>query len=171
MFPQTWAGAGMRKSTRYSVLLAVLLVGALQGALFLRKEAPPEVARLLPEADAIVYANLRPLRLATHFDKHPVPHSVEYQAFIDATGIQPERDLDEAAFALHRMDDPTGPNGPVAYSEVFEGKFDGERLTKYLASLATARERYAGHDVFTIPVGEPGPRGRAENAAGGAAWV
>ena len=144
----------MRKSTRYSLLLVLALLGALAIAIVLRMHAPPEAARLLPESDAIVYANLKPLRIATHFDRNPVTPSPEYKQFIDATGIQPERDLDAAAFALHRMDDPSGPNGPVGYSEVFEGRFDGERLTQYLASIATARENYAGHDIFTIPVGE-----------------
>lgn len=146
----------MNKRTRYSLLLAVALVGALAIALFLRKEAPPEVARLLPESDAIVYVNLKPIRSATHFDrewsKKPVEHSSDYQHFIDATGIVFERDLDSVAFALHRMDDPNGPNGPVAYSEVFEGRFDGTKLANYLASIATEKESYAGHDIFTIPV-------------------
>jgi hypothetical protein len=122
--------------------------------LLLRKAAPPEVARLLPESDAIVYANLKPLRLATHFDRTQVTRSPDYQHFVDATGIVPERDLDSVAFALHRMDDPNGPNGPVGYSEVFEGRFDGERFARYLATIATAKENYAGHDIFTIPVGE-----------------
>ncbi|RSL15720.1 hypothetical protein EDE15_1222 [Edaphobacter aggregans] len=146
----------MRKSTRYSLLLMLALIGALAIALILRKAAPPEAARLLPESDAIVYFNVKPLRLATRFDRTPVTHSPDYQHFIDATGIVPERDLDAAAFALHRMDDPNGPNGPVGYSEVFEGRFDGERLAQYLASIATARENYAGHDIFSIPVGEVG---------------
>ena len=150
----------MRKSTRYSLLLVLALIGALIIALVLRKAAPPEAARLLPESDAIVYFNLKPLRIATHFDRTPVPRSPDYQHFIDATGIVPERDLDAAAFALHRMDDPNGPNGPVGYSEVFEGRFDGERLTQYLSSIATARENYAGHDIYTIPVGD-NPAGKA----------
>jgi hypothetical protein len=84
-----------------------------------------------------------------------VKRSPDFQSFIDATGIVPERDLDEVALALHRMDDPNGPNGPVAYSEVFEGRFDGDRLRRYLASIATARENYAGHEIFTIPVDDP----------------
>jgi hypothetical protein len=146
----------MRKSTRYSLLLIFALIASLAVAIFLRKEAPPEVARLLPESDAIVYINLKPIRSATHFDrewsKRPVPHSAEYQHFLDATGIVFERDLDSVAFALHRMDDPNGPNGPVAYSEVFEGRFDGTKLAAYLASIATAKDSYAGHDVYTIPV-------------------
>jgi hypothetical protein len=144
----------MHKRTRYSLLLMLALMVALVVALVLRKAAPPEVARLLPESDAIVYANLKPLRAATHFDRSAVDRSPEYQQFIDATGIVPERDLDAAAFALHRMDDPNGPNGPVGYSEVFEGRFDGERLARYLTTIATAKETYAGHDIFTIRVGD-----------------
>jgi hypothetical protein len=144
----------LRKSTRYSLLLVLALIAALAIVLLLRKAAPPEAARLLPESDAIVYVNLKPLRLATHFDRTPVTRSPDYQHFIEATGIVPERDLDNAAFALHRMDDPNGPNGPVGYSEVFEGRFDGQRLAGYLASIAIAKESYAGHDIFTVPVGE-----------------
>src|SRR5271168_5406774 len=144
----------MHKRTRYSLLLMLALMVALVVVLVLRKAAPPEVARLLPESDAIVYANLKPLRAATHFDRSPINRSPEYQQFIDATGIVPERDLDSAAFALHRMDDPNGPNGPVGYSEVFEGRFDGERLARYLTTIATAKETYAGHDIFTVRVGD-----------------
>jgi hypothetical protein len=144
----------MHKRTRYSLLLMLALMSALVVALVLQKAAPPEVARLLPESDAIVYANLKPLRAATHFDRSPVDRTPEYQQFIDATGIVPERDLDSVAFALHRMDDPNGPNGPVGYSEVFEGRFDGDRLARYLASIATAKENYADHDIFTIRVGD-----------------
>jgi hypothetical protein len=142
----------MRKRTLYSLLLVLALIVALIAAVWLRKHAPPEVARLLPESDAIVYFNLRPLRAVTHFDRAPVVRSPDYRQFIDATGIDPERDLDAAAFALHRMDDPNGPNGPVAYSEVFEGRFDGARLARYLARIATSQEEYAGHIIYTIPI-------------------
>ncbi len=144
----------------YSLGAVLVIVVALAVAFVLRREAPPEVARLLPESDAIVYANLKPLRLATRFDQQPVKHSAEYQRFIDATGVVPERDLDAVAFALHRMDDPRGPNGPVGYSEVFEGHFDGNRLTQYLQSVASAKEQYAGHDIFTIPISDDDPAGK-----------
>jgi hypothetical protein len=142
----------MRKRTLYSLLLMLALVVALIGAVCLRKAAPPEVARLLPESDAIIYLNLMPLRAATHFERTPVARSSDYQHFVDATGIVPERDLDAAAFALHRMDNPNGPNGPVAYSEVFEGRFDGAGLARYLSGMATSQEQYAGHTIYTIPV-------------------
>jgi hypothetical protein len=142
----------MRKRTRYSLLVALALVIALGVAVWLRKLAPPEVARLLPESDAIIYVNVKPLRAVTHFDKNSVSRSPEYQRFIDITGILPERDLDAAAFALHRMDNPNGANGPVAYSEVFEGRFDGERLAHYLSSIARSQEQYAGRPVYTVPI-------------------
>src|ERR1700722_8967487 len=144
----------MRKRTRYSLLLMLALMAALAVVLVLRKAAPPEAARLLPESDAIVYANLKPLRAVTHFDRTQVNRSPDYQKFIDATGIVPERDLDSVAFALHRMDDPHGPNGPVGYSEVFEGRFDGGRLARYLATIATEKETYTGHDIFTISIND-----------------
>ena len=139
---------------RPTVRLALILLGGclvlLGAGLYLRKQAPPECARLLPESQAILYFNLRPLRAATHFDRRPVPHDADYQRFIDATGIDFERDLDEAAFALHRSADPLGPNGPVAYSEVFAGHFDAGRLSRYLASAASSQESYAGRTVYSI---------------------
>jgi len=136
----------------YSLLLMLALVAALVAAIYLRKAAPPEVARLLPESDAIVYLNLKPLRAATHFERTPVTRNPDYQHFVDATGIVPERDLDAVAFALHRMDNPNGPNGPVAYSEVVEGRFDGARLVRFLSGMATSQEQYVGHTIYTIPV-------------------
>ncbi|HEX7158056.1 MAG TPA: hypothetical protein VF214_03495 [Edaphobacter sp.] len=144
----------LRKSTRYSLLFVLALIVALAVAIVLRKAAPPEAARLLPESDAIVYLNIKPLRLATHFERTPVSRSPEYQRFVDATGIVPERDLDAAAFALHRMDNPDGPNGPVGYSEVFEGRFDGERLARYLSGIATEQETYDGHTIYTVPIND-----------------
>lgn len=140
----------MRRRTWMSLAIALALLAALVTAVYLRKQAPPEVARLLPEADGIVYFNLKPMRTLTRFDQHPVTHDPDYQKFIDATGIVFERDLDEAAFALHRMTDTTGPNGAVAYSEVFQGRFDGQRLTSYLEAQSSATENYAGHEIYSI---------------------
>lgn len=131
------------------VVAAVLIFLAV--AIFLRSKAPPEAARLLPESDGIIYVNLKPVRTFFHKDLRPPEHAEEYQQFIDAIGIDPERDLDEAAIALHRMTDPNGPNGPVAYSMVLVGKITGKRLNDWLDAHATTRESYAGHTVYSIP--------------------
>ncbi len=146
----------MRKGSWWPIFLGLALVAGLAVLLFLRTQAPPEAARLLPESDAILYVNLRPLRALTRWGEPeagiPPPRSHEVEAFVSATGIDPERDLDSAAFALHRMADPAGPNGAVAYSEVFIGQFDANRLRQYLAGQARATENYAGHEIFLIPV-------------------
>lgn len=143
----------MRRRTWVSLTVVAVIVAALVVVVYLRKKAPPEVARLLPEANAIVYIDLKPVRTFTHFDRHPAPHDPSYQAFIDATGIEFERDLDEAAFAMDRMDDPSGPNGAVAYSEVFRGRFSRDRLTHYLAAQAASTEQYGGRTIYSIPHG------------------
>jgi hypothetical protein len=141
----------MHRRTRVTIAIVLVVLLLLAGALYLRKKAPPEAARLLPESDGIVYLNLRPLRAATRFNQHPVHHDSDYQHFIDETGVDAERDLEEVAFALHRMPDPNGPNGPVAFSEVFVGHFDGRRLSRYLGSVAGSTETYAGHEIYNIP--------------------
>jgi hypothetical protein len=141
----------MHKRTRRTlwILAAVLLFLAL--AIFLRSKAPPEAARLLPESDGIIYVNLKPVRAFFHKDFKPPQRVPEYQQFIDATGVDWERDLDQVAIALHRMPDPNGPNGPVAYSMVLVGKLTGKRLNAWLDAHAASRESYAGHTVYSIP--------------------
>ena len=139
---------------------AVLLV-ALIVVLVLRFHAPPEVARLLPESDAIVYMNLKPVRAASHFDAAPVNPSPEYARFLEGTGFRWDRDLDRVAVSLHRMANPNGPNGNVAYSGVLEGRFDGKKVTRYLQAQSVAHEQYAGHDIYTVP----GDEGRSLRVA------
>ncbi len=145
-----------KRRSWWPLSVGLAIFAALALLLFLRAKAPPEAARLLPESDAIVYMNLRPLRAITHWDEPGnlvAPHrSRDLQKFIDQTGIDPERDLESVAFALHRMADPHGPNGAVAYSEVFVGHVDGGRLRQYLVGLARSTESYAGHEIFSIPV-------------------
>jgi hypothetical protein len=130
-------------------LASVLVLLAV--AIFLRSKAPPEAARLLPESDGIIYINFKPFRSFLHKDMKPPQRVPEYQQFVDATGIDWEQDLDAAAIALHRMSDPNGPNGPVAYSMVLVGKLTGARLNNCLDAHSTSRETYAGHTIYSIP--------------------
>ncbi len=141
----------MSRRTQKTLLIvaAVLLMLAL--AVFLRSKAPPEAARLLPESDGIIYLDLKPVRVFLHKDLKPPQRVPDYQQFVDATGIDWERDLDQVAIALHRMPDPKGPNGPVAYSMVLVGKLTGKRLNAWLDAHAASRESYAGHTIYSIP--------------------
>ena len=149
----------MRIRRRLPLVLVVLLVAAvLTLAVQLRKHAPPEPARLLPGADGFVYVDLKWMR-ALHAlgDLPPVSHDPEYQRFIEQTGFQFERDLDEAALAVHYPANwtggGTGGSAPEPrFSEVLIGKFQGDRLRDYLRQIAQVVESYHSVDIFTIPV-------------------
>jgi hypothetical protein len=142
----------MRIRRRVPILLGVVIViAAVILVVQLRKHAPPEAARLLPGADAFFYANLEWLRVANLAGPLPqVPHDPQYEEFIQATGFQFERDLDEAAFAVHY---PTKTGPPEArFSEVLVGKIQGDRLTAYLHKLASSVDQYKSTDIYNIPL-------------------
>jgi hypothetical protein len=140
----------MHKRTRRTLWVVAGVVLLLALAVFLRSKAPPEAARLLPECDGILYFNFKPVRAFLHKDLKPPQRVPEYQEFVDGTGVDWEQDLDSAAIALHRMQDPNGPNGPVAYSMVLSGKLTGKRLNTWLDTHADSREVYAGHTIYNI---------------------
>lgn len=140
----------MNRRTRRTLLVVAAVVVLLALAVFLRSKAPPEAARLLPESDGIVYVNLGPVRTFFKANLKPPQRVPEYAEFVEATGIDWERDLDQAAIGLHRMPDPNGPNGPVAYSMVLVGKLTGNRLNRWLEAHTVGRESYAGHTVFSV---------------------
>lgn len=141
----------MHKRTRRTFFIVAGVLLLLAVAIFLRSKAPPEAARLLPESDGILYINFGPVRAFFHKDLRPPQRVPEYQQFVEATGIDWERDLDQVAIGLHRMRDPNGPNGPVAYSLVLVGKLTGARLNAWLDAHAAARELYDGHTIYSIP--------------------
>ena len=141
----------MHRRTRKTLWILAAVMFLLTVAIFLRSKAPPEAARLLPESDGIIFINMKPVRSFLHKDLKPPSRVPEYQQFVDATGIDWERDLDQVAIALHRMPDPNGPNGPVSYSMVLVGKLTGQRLNDWLDSHAASRESYDGHTIYSIP--------------------
>ncbi len=135
------------------VVLALLLIA---GAIYLRKLAPPETARLLPESDGVLYVSLSGFRLASNFGASPmaISREPEYEEFVRETGFQFERDLDELAVAIHPPE-PTAQAFGLRYerrfSEVFNGRFDSTRLNHFLHKLASGVEKYRNVEVFTIP--------------------
>jgi hypothetical protein len=141
----------MHRRTRRTLWIVAAVLLLLAVAIFLRSKAPPEAARLLPESDGIIYINFKPVRGFMHKGVKPPQRVPEYQQFVDATGIDWENDLDQVAIALHRMQDPNGPNGPVAYSMVLVGKLTGKRLNDWLETHAASSESYAGHTIYSIP--------------------
>lgn len=144
-----------------AAIAAVIVVAAGTAAwLWLSFSGPPKSARLLPEADAYIYVDLRPLRLASVFGSLPtVSRDPDYQAFVDATGFQFERDLDEAAMAVHLppaapAQASTRPTTPpeTRYSEVFIGRFDLPRLQAYFKKNSKSVENEGSQEIFVVPV-------------------
>ncbi len=142
----------MRIKRAFPVLFGFLIAAlAITVIVQLRKHAPPEAARLLPGADAFIYLDLSWMRLADIGHRLPaVQHEPEYEQFIRATGFQFERDLKEAAVAVHYASAQTG--GETRYSEVFVAKIDGDKLRAYLKSLAKSVDSDQPVEVYNIPL-------------------
>ncbi len=139
----------MRKTV--IVLLILLLVLAGIGALvYVWMKAPPRVVRLLPEADAYLYGNIKPVRLALSPVLGPLPkvqREPDYDDFVKSTGIDAERDLDEVAVAVH-----TQERAEPRFSSVFSGRFDRAKLEAYLRKAAQSTERYGSTDIFLLAI-------------------
>jgi hypothetical protein len=147
----------MRIRRRLPIPLAVLLiVAAVALIVTLRKQAPPEAARLLPGADGFFYINLKWIRTFNATGQlPPVSREPEYQKFVEETGFQFERDLDKAAFAIHYPQSwGNGTAGSVSeprFSEIFVGRIDSGRLTAYLKKISSSIDDYRGFDIYSIP--------------------
>src|SRR5690349_8389786 len=153
----------MRRRRTLPIALAVLLIAAaIALAVFLRRRAPPEPARLLPGADAFVYVNVKTIRSADSLGNvRPVAHDPEYDEFVRETGFEWERDLDSAAFAVHYPSAAPGSLNPASgnpaqdqprFSDVFVGHVDAERITAYLKKISRQEELYRGVRIFIIPL-------------------
>jgi hypothetical protein len=136
------------------IALAVLLVlGAIFAAVLLRRRAAPDAVRLLPNADAVLYVNLEPVRLLTDLGKKPPKNrEPEYEDFVRQTGFEPERDLEHAALAIHYGNTPGNPGKDTRYSEIMQGHFDAQRVSDYLKRLSRQVDRYKDFDIYVIPL-------------------
>ena len=148
----------MRIRRRLLIPLAVLLIAAAVALIVvLRMHAPPEAARLLPGADGFLYVNLKWIRTFNATGQlPPVSREPEYQKFVEETGFQFERDLDQAAFAVHYPQSwgngIAGSASEPRFSEVFVGKIDSGRLTAYLKKLSSSIDGYRGFEIYNIPL-------------------
>ena len=123
------------------------------GCLLVRRHAAPESARLLPECDGVVYLNLRNIHRLTSFSNAPAQkHEPEYEDFIRQTGFDFERDLEEAALAIHLGKSANGRTGENHYSEVLVGHFDHQRVRAYLKKISQSVDSYDGIEIFNVPV-------------------
>jgi hypothetical protein len=160
----------MRARRRLLILsvCVLLFIGAVGVVVLLRKQAAPEPARLLPEADAVLYVDLGTIRNLTAFDQQMPKLAPGYDEFVRQTGFAFERDLDEAAMAVHRGSAPDAGHGATGaatgngtrgatrgatrYTEVLVGHYDQIKLAQYLHQHARSVEAYRDVDVFSFPI-------------------
>lgn len=105
----------------------------------------PAAVRRLPEGDAILYVDFRPLRSAGLLTPSAVPKAPAYAGFVRQSGFDFERDLDTLALSL---DGP--PTAPADATCILSGRF-GPGFTAYLAAHALRRQTVAGLDAFIFP--------------------
>jgi hypothetical protein len=142
-----------RRRTLWIAFAVLIVLGAIGFAVFLRKRAAPDAVRLLPNSDAILYVNLEPIRLLTDLGKNPPKNrEPEYEEFVRQTGFEFERDLDRAAIAIHYSGSPLNPSSETRYSEIMQGRYNGQRVTEYLRKLSKQTERYKDFDIYIIPL-------------------
>lgn len=138
-----------RRRRIFAVTLTVVAVfGLLVAAVLLRVRAAPEPARLLPECNGVLYTNLKPVRAFTNLGQKPASLAPEYRNFVEQTGFEFERDLDQIAFAMHA---PQDAQHETRYSEVMVGRFDSAKVGDYLTHMARSRESYRNQEIFLIP--------------------
>lgn len=145
----------MRRRNIIIIIVILAAFAAVAALLLLRRGRPPQAARLLPTADAYFYIDLSPLRTAGLFKNAPANIDPDYAQFVSDTGFQFERDLDQAAFAVHlppaaAADSRTPPE--TRYSEVFVGSFDGAKLAAYLRRTAESSRPYGKTLIYSIPL-------------------
>jgi hypothetical protein len=142
-----------RKQLWVAFAVVLVIAGGILTAILLRMRAAPDAVRLLPDSDAVFYVNLEPIRLLTDLGKKPPrEHDPQYQEFVNQTGFEFERDLDKAAFAIHYGGTRDSKSGETRYSEIFQGHFDGTRVSQYLRKLASKVESYRDLDIYIVPL-------------------
>jgi len=149
-------------STTQKRLILVLAIAVLLVAtgiwLSTETNSVPILARRLPVADGYMYLDLRPVRVvlsAKGASLSAIQREAEYDAFVKQTGFEFERDLDQAAIAIHGFEPTKNEKGAVEqqrrYSEFFAGKFDTEKITAWLLAHSESTEKFAGHDIYSMP--------------------
>lgn len=141
----------MRKHRKLLILALLLAAIGVGCYLFYRWHAgPPAVVRLLPEGDRVAYVNFKLVRPFWDLSKSKLELEGNYQEFVDQTGIQFERDLDEAAISWQDRTD--GRN--LESAAIFVGHFDAAGLKSYLQNVSSQTEIYRGLTIFTVPNGD-----------------
>jgi hypothetical protein len=134
------------------LVLALIAIASATALYFVQRHRPPRSAEMLPPSDGMISVNVELLRTAGVFDRnHPVERDPEFEQFVRETGFDFERDLDEAAFAVHNPQNISRGDDYPRFSEVFVGRIDEKRCDAYLKKMSSSSEAYRDKAIYSIP--------------------
>jgi hypothetical protein len=108
---------------------------------------PGRSVYLLPDGNVMAYINFTPMHFM-NTDTSPFTADLDYQRFVNDTGIRVDRDLENIAISA-RVDG--GPGGEVEV--IVTGAFDQQRLSGYVRKQEGVQtETYSGKTIFSAPV-------------------
>ena len=122
------------------------------------KSMETQLALLPEQATAIGYVNVKKIHDSEFFkmildsaDVNPF-HQNEYQEFVEATGLDLQKDIDEIYIAGNPGDHPQEKDGLI----VVLGKFDSEKIIVYIKNKSEKKahtltsSNYEGHNIYRI---------------------
>lgn len=141
----------------FSILVGLFSACSLERETALSAEMKEQIALLPQDAGAYGYVNIQRLhkaefaRFFVDSIKQHLTESEEFQAFIAETGLDPEKDIHQAYFALQAGSKRNKPLGLV----VAGGKFDAQKIIGFLKEKdkhhKLQEEKISGHTVYSIP--------------------
>lgn len=141
---------------RRRAIVIFVVIAAVAAAIIVfvvrRHATPPTTVGLLPAADAYLYFDIATVRRAAVLSDLPkVELESDYADFVQQTGFNLEKDLDEAAFALQRSS-VNPQQAEWRNTGVFTATFDRGKVEAYFKKTAGTTETYRGRTVYVIPL-------------------
>jgi len=123
----------------------------------LTTEMKEQIALLPQDAGAYGYVNVQRLhraefaRFFVDSMKKQITESAEFETFVAETGLDPEKDIHQAYFALQAGDDKNKPLGLVVAS----GTFDAQKIVAFLKEKdehhKLIEEKVSEYTIYTVP--------------------
>ncbi len=144
----------MRKRAILVFIVIAVIAAAIIVLVLLRHATPPKTVKLLPPADAYLYFDIATVRRGAVLGDLPkVEFESDYADFVQQTGFNLEKDLDEAAFALQRSSVAGNPQvAEWRNTGVFTASFDRAKMEAYFKKNAGSTETYRNTIVYVIPL-------------------
>jgi hypothetical protein len=113
---------------------------------------PDLLSQIPPGAPTLVYINLDAIRHSSFYQHRPnnAPLTMpdrDYANFVQATGFNFEKDLDQVALASWPKSSPTDQQKTVVLAD---GRFNREKIREYAKQNGTVGQEQ-GHEVFRFP--------------------